>query len=67
VFCGDLLGNMGKPDVWSLIDDPSAAAASVQKLTTLPIRTIYPGHGKPFSMAAFEAFHRKGSSRIATA
>lgn len=67
LFCGDLLGNMGKPDVWSLIDDPAAAAASVHRLTTLPIGTIYPGHGKPFSMAAFEARHRQGSSRIATA
>ena len=48
---GDLLGNLGKPELWSLIDDTAAAQASVARLKSLQIATVYPGHGKPFSMA----------------
>jgi len=52
LFCGDLLGNLKKPELWSLIDDQSAAAASLEKLKRLPITTVYPGHGKPFPFEA---------------
>lgn len=52
-FCGDLLANTSKPDVWSIIDDQQAAQDSVQKLKTYTIETIYPGHGRPFPMIAF--------------
>ncbi len=52
LFCGDLLGNTRKPALW-IIDDPAAAKASVNKLRQRTIRTVYPGHGKPFSMATF--------------
>ena len=31
LFCGDLLGNTDKPKLWSIIDDRSAANASVEK------------------------------------
>ena len=51
LFCGDLFGNLGKPELWSLIDDAAAAQASVARLKSLQIATVYPGHGKPFSMA----------------
>lgn len=54
LFCGDLLGNIDKPKLWSIIDDPSAANASVEKLKSLAIDTVYPGHGKPFLMAQVE-------------
>ncbi len=50
LFCGDLLTNMDKPVLNSIIDDPVAANASVEKLKTLKINTVYPGHGKPFQM-----------------
>ena len=48
LFCGDLLVNSEKPAVNSLIDDPDAARASVEKLKGLEISTVYPGHGAPF-------------------
>jgi len=48
-----LLGNTSKPDVWSMIDDPAAAKASVEKLRRYAIQTVYPGHGKPFAIEAF--------------
>ena len=53
LFCGDLLGNTDEPKLWSIIDDPSAASASVEKLKSLAINTVYPGHGKPFLMEQF--------------
>jgi glyoxylase-like metal-dependent hydrolase (beta-lactamase superfamily II) len=55
LFCGDLFGNLGRPAVWSLIDDAAAMAASVEKVKGLSVETVYPGHGKPFPMAAFKA------------
>jgi glyoxylase-like metal-dependent hydrolase (beta-lactamase superfamily II) len=53
LFCGDLLANVSKPDLWSIIDDLAAARNSVEKLKTLDIATIYPGHGKCFPWEAF--------------
>jgi hydroxyacylglutathione hydrolase len=53
LFCGDLLANVGKPDIWSIIDDSDAAHASIEKLKSLQINTVYPGHGQPFPMKLF--------------
>ena len=49
-FCGDLLVNTDKPEKNTLIDDSADFDASVKKLGTFEIRTVYPGHGKPFQM-----------------
>jgi len=51
LFCGDLFGNLNQPELWSLIDDQTAAEASVRKVQSLPVTTVYPGHGKPFQIA----------------
>lgn len=53
LFCGDLLGNLNKPNLWSLIDDKTAAYGSVEKLRSLPVHMVYPGHGSPFLMQQF--------------
>jgi len=58
LFCGDLLANTNKPGLWSIIDDATTANASVSKLESLKINTVYPGHGKPFPMEAFTRNHR---------
>lgn len=50
LFCGDLLVNTDKPALGSIIDDPAAAQESLQKLVSMDIGTVYPGHGKPFIM-----------------
>ena len=50
LFCGDLFENTKGPALNSLIDDPTAAKASVARLDALKIRTVYPGHGQPFAM-----------------
>jgi hydroxyacylglutathione hydrolase len=50
LFCGDLLDNTDKPAKNALIDDSVELDASVEKMKTLKIKTVYPGHGKPFQM-----------------
>jgi len=50
LFCGDLLTNMDKPVLNSIMDDSDEANASVGKLKKLRINTVYPGHGKQFPM-----------------
>ena len=52
LFCGDLLVNQEKPALNTLIDDMPAAQASLQRLRSLEVGTVYPGHGKPFPFNA---------------
>jgi glyoxylase-like metal-dependent hydrolase (beta-lactamase superfamily II) len=52
-FCGDLLVNNKNPSRNTLIDDQAEYDASVERLTSLGIRTVYPGHGRPFKMEQF--------------
>lgn len=51
LFCGDLLVNMEEPVLNTIIDDVKTAKASIQKLESRTIGTVYPGHGKPFPMS----------------
>jgi hydroxyacylglutathione hydrolase len=56
LFCGDLFTNgdrKGQPNLNSIIDDKVLANTSVEKLKSLKINTVYPGHGKPFSLDKF--------------
>jgi len=50
LFCGDLLINGKKPLLNSMMDDPAAGNASLEKLKSLLIKMVYPGHGDPFPM-----------------
>ena len=50
LFCGDLLWNMRKPGPHFLIDDLAAYTSSLEMLKSLNVKTVYPGHGSPFSM-----------------
>lgn len=50
LFCGDLLENLSSPAFNAIMDDPATAQASLEKLKSLAIGTVYPGHGKPFLM-----------------
>jgi hydroxyacylglutathione hydrolase len=51
LFCGDLLTNMGRPALNTLVDDREQIKASLLRLKALSIQTIFPGHGKPFTLA----------------
>jgi hydroxyacylglutathione hydrolase len=53
LFCGDLLMNMMRPELHFMIDDLPDCSASVEKLKSLSINTVYPGHGKPFLWQKF--------------
>jgi len=46
---------VGKPDIWSIIDDRAAAEASIERLRPMGIGTVYPGHGKPFPMGSLRS------------
>ena len=47
LVCGDFLYNWRKPSV-PICDDADAWDASMEKLRSLRVVTVYPGHGKPF-------------------
>jgi glyoxylase-like metal-dependent hydrolase (beta-lactamase superfamily II) len=53
LFCGDILGNTGKPEKTTIVDDSAELDASVERLKVLEVETVYPGHGKPFRMEEF--------------
>jgi hydroxyacylglutathione hydrolase len=53
LFCGDILGNTGKPAKTTIVDDSAELDKSIEKLRTLETKTIYPGHGKPFQFEHF--------------
>ena len=56
LFCGDLIYNFFRPNhVW--IDDMAAAPASIERLKASNVRTVYPGHGKPFPWEDFVKRH----------
>jgi glyoxylase-like metal-dependent hydrolase (beta-lactamase superfamily II) len=59
LFCGDLLENTDKPTTGSIIDDSKEFDASIEKLKSLEINTVYPGHGEPFPMEVFLKSYRK--------
>jgi len=48
LFSGDLVVRKNGPVRNSLIDDPAAASASIARLKSLKIDTVYPGHGRSF-------------------
>ena len=47
LFCGDLFYNFAG---FKYIDDLTDHNASINKLKNFTIKTVYPGHGKPFPM-----------------
>jgi len=59
LFCGDLLWNMKRPSTHSIVDDRSELNASVERLKSLRIDTVYPGHGRPFKMESLLTVSRK--------
>ena len=50
LFCGDLFENTKGPTRNSLMDDHAAANVSIGTLRNLNIKSVFPGHGQPFTM-----------------
>ncbi len=61
LFCGDLLQNVDEPDTNSIMDNPAACEASLERLQGFDIRTIYPGHGKPFPIEELPGTNEQGN------
>ena len=51
LFAGDTFTNRKKPDGATYIENEIELKNSVERLKKLNIKTIYPGHGKPFEAA----------------
>jgi len=54
LFCGDLFSNVKRPEPNSVVDDLDELNESIARVKELQIEMIYPGHGEPFRMSAFE-------------
>ena len=54
LFCGDLLTG-DKPTLNSIMDSLEVANASLDRLKSLSIKAVYPGHGKSFLIEALIA------------
>jgi hydroxyacylglutathione hydrolase len=50
LFAGDTFTNNRKPDIANYIENPMELENSIARLKKMNIKTIYPGHGKPFEM-----------------
>ena len=50
LFAGDTFTNRKKPDTATYIENSVDLKNSIARLKTLNIKTIYPGHGKPFEI-----------------
>ena len=53
LISGDILQNRSTPRPSAIVDDPLRMAASLQRLKSLQVNTVYPGHGKPFKMSLY--------------
>ncbi len=51
MISGDTVSNMFKPGISPFVADRDELLSSVAKLKSMDLRTIYPGHGKPFPAA----------------
>ena len=58
LICGDILQNQGRPNVTLIVGNQAELASSVNRLSTLKIKTVLPGHGKPFEWASFVQNHK---------
>jgi hydroxyacylglutathione hydrolase len=50
LLSGDVLENRTTPKLGSIMDDVPTAEAAVERLKTMNVGTVYPGHGRPFRL-----------------
>lgn len=58
LFCGDILENVKNPRTGSIIDNANLANESINKLKSLQINSVYPGHGQSFPMKLYIKLNR---------
>jgi len=49
-FSGDFLENRTRPSIATFVDDATVLRTEFERIKTLNIQTVYPGHGKPFAL-----------------
>ncbi|MCK5828644.1 MBL fold metallo-hydrolase [Candidatus Bipolaricaulota bacterium] len=49
-FSGDFLENRTRPSIATFVDDAAVLRAEFERIKTLNIQTVYPGHGTPFAL-----------------
>jgi hydroxyacylglutathione hydrolase len=49
-FSGDFLQNRTRPSIATFVDDAAVLRAEFERIKTLNIQTVYPGHGTPFEL-----------------
>ncbi|OLS31605.1 MAG: Metallo-beta-lactamase L1 precursor [Candidatus Heimdallarchaeota archaeon AB_125] len=52
-FCGDILENLKQPDQASMVADRTDMKQSIEKISSLEFKYVYPGHGRPFEKKAY--------------
>jgi len=52
LFCGDLFSNTKRPELNPIMDNLAEANASAERLKGYKINTVFPGHGRPFSIGS---------------
>lgn len=55
LISGDIFANMGKPSVAPNASNFKVLKRSAEKIKSLNIRTIYPGHGSPFNASEMQS------------
>ena len=50
LFAGDTLNNTSRPEIAIIIENQGELESSIDRLKKMNIKTVYPGHGKPFPM-----------------
>ena len=53
LFAGDTFVNNKKPDSARIIENAARLKDSLDKIKKMNIKTVYPGHGKPFLMSEY--------------
>ena len=55
LIVGDTLQNRNSPHPAGIIENEAELSSSLKKLSNLNIKSVYPGHGKPFKWEQFAA------------
>ena len=53
LFSGDMFVNRKKPDSAQIIENRTQLKDSLERMKKMNIKTVYPGHGRPFEMQEF--------------
>lgn len=53
LLAGDTFVNRKKPEDAQIVENPAQLKSSLDRLLKINIKTVYPGHGKPFLMKEY--------------